>query len=104
MCLPLAMAFLTSVARRSDTSEEAQVHQGFQFQQAGQPELVLYHSVFDACRLGEREEFERDLEAVGDRLLAVVVLASGEGFFAGGGGAVGVRRVKVDGIGGASED
>src|ERR1039458_5873882 len=91
-------------AHAEDTSEEAQVHQGFQFQQAGQPELVLYHSVFDACRLGEPEEFERDFEAVGDRLLAVDVLAGGDGLFDVRGAAVGGLRVEVDGIVGASED
>src|ERR1035438_510803 len=91
-------------AHAEDTSEEAQVHQGFQFQQAGQPEFVLHDAVLDTCLLGEREEFQRDFEAVGNRLLAVNVLAGGDGLFDVAGAAVGGLRVEVDGIVRAVED
>src|ERR1035437_979546 len=83
-------------AHAEDAAEEAEVDQGFQFHHAGQPELVLHHAVLNACLLGEREQFEGDIEAVRDRFLAVDVLAGGDGLLDVGGAAVGGLRVEVD--------
>src|ERR1035437_10301846 len=91
-------------AHAEDPAEKTEVHQGFQLHHAGQPELVLYHAVLDACLLGEREGFERGFEAVGDGLLAVDVLAGGDGLLDVGGAAVGGLRVEVDPIVWAGED
>ena len=62
----------------------------------GSQSLSCTTPCFTPARLARAVEIERGLEGVGDRLLAVDVLAGGDRLADGGGAAVGGLRVEVD--------
>ena len=62
-------------AHREDAAEEAGVAQHPELAQAGQEQLVLHDAVLDAARVGELGHGDGLVERVGDRLLAIDVLA-----------------------------
>src|SRR5215472_6511200 len=62
-------------AHREDAPEEAGLDQHLELEQPGKKELVLHHAVLDASRFGRARHVERIRERLGDRLLAINVLA-----------------------------
>ena len=75
--LPVALEHPVAelAAHREDAAEEAGIDQHLELEQARQEQLVLHHAVLDAGLLGGAHQIERVLERVGDRLLAIDVLA-----------------------------
>src|SRR3954454_18040627 len=65
-------------AHREDAAEEAGIDEGAQFSQARQIELVLDDAGLDATSRGELRRLQRRCEAVGDRLLAIDMLAGAD--------------------------
>lgn len=90
-------------ADRQDLAEEAAVDQSAELDQAGQPELVLHDAVLDAGVDGRLVQIVRLLRRHGRGLLAVDVLALGDGLLDGVGATAGGLGVEVDGVVGIVE-
>ena len=78
--LPVALEHPVAelAAHRDDAPEEAGIDQHLELEQARQKELVLHHAVPDAGLFRGARHLDRVIERLGDRLLAIDVLAGGD--------------------------
>src|SRR5690606_14977894 len=66
-------------AHREDAAEEAGVAEELELEQTGQEQLVLNHAMLDSRRLRLPRQGNGGVQVVGDRLLAIDVLARIDG-------------------------
>lgn len=66
-------------AHTEDFAEEAGFDEALEFDEAGEPELVLNNAVFDSGFFAEFVQFQSGLGINGDRFFAVDVLSGGNG-------------------------